>query len=194
MKTLAASVTTALLAAFSFAAASPIVASRYGAPGLLSRLSGSSGPLGLWGSGPTTDGCPGYSYLNVHPKGTYSTLSWDAVSTTKWNATVNTDLTKLGFPTTSTFLACRRPNTTSKKGPYVLLLEGCNSKVNEIVSPLHFPPNHELAFETPIVTLASEAFLPELPAESTFGMAQELRARPGCLVHQEKLGGLVQMI
>lgn len=85
----------------------------------------SNGLLGLWGSGPTTDGCPGYSYLNAHPtkRNSYSTLTWDAEPTTNWNATVNADLTKLGFPASSTFLACKRPSTSSKIGTYVLLLE-----------------------------------------------------------------------
>ncbi|KAG8905088.1 hypothetical protein FRC01_008482 [Tulasnella sp. 417] len=85
----------------------------------------SNGPLGLWGSGPTTDGCPGYSYLNAHltKQNSHSTLTWDAVSVTNWNATANTDLTKLGPRTSSTFLACKRPSKSSKIGAYVLLLE-----------------------------------------------------------------------
>ncbi|KAG9009072.1 hypothetical protein FRB90_008601 [Tulasnella sp. 427] len=85
----------------------------------------SSGPLGLWGAGPTKDGCPGYSYLNTHPTAadSYSTLTWDAVSLTKWNATLGYNLTKLSAPTSSNFLACKRPTASSKLGSYVLLLE-----------------------------------------------------------------------
>ncbi|KAG8914282.1 hypothetical protein FRC00_000042, partial [Tulasnella sp. 408] len=29
---------------------------------------GSDGPLGLWGAGPTANGCPGYAFLNAVAK------------------------------------------------------------------------------------------------------------------------------
>ncbi|KAG8983156.1 hypothetical protein FRB90_006264, partial [Tulasnella sp. 427] len=88
-----------------------------------------AGPLGLWGAGPTVDGCAGYSYLNAHQIGslsastTYSTLTWDAVSSTNWNTTVGANLTKLGFPSSSDFLACKRAVSSKKKGSYVLFLQ-----------------------------------------------------------------------
>ncbi|KAG8952450.1 hypothetical protein FRC04_004510 [Tulasnella sp. 424] len=85
------------------------------------------GPLGLWGAGPTVDGCAGYSYLNPHgslaASTTYSALTYDAVSTTTWNTTIGSDLTKLGFPKSSDFLACKRPKGSRKKGAYVLFLQ-----------------------------------------------------------------------
>ncbi|KIO33878.1 hypothetical protein M407DRAFT_226980 [Tulasnella calospora MUT 4182] len=88
-----------------------------------------AGPLGLWNAGPTVDGCAGYSYLNAHQIGSlsastsYSSLTYDAVATTTWNITIGADLKKLGFPTSSDFLACKRPAGSLKKGKYVLFLQ-----------------------------------------------------------------------
>ncbi|KAG8909772.1 hypothetical protein FRC00_009480 [Tulasnella sp. 408] len=88
-----------------------------------------TGPLGLWNAGPTVDGCAGYSYLNAHQIGslsanpTYSKLTYDAVATTNWEITIGADLKKVGFPSSSDFLACKRPLGSSKKGKYVLFLK-----------------------------------------------------------------------
>ncbi|KAG9050821.1 hypothetical protein FS837_001931 [Tulasnella sp. UAMH 9824] len=88
-----------------------------------------TGPLGLWGAGPTVDGCAGYSYLNAHQIGslsanpTYSKLTYDAVATTNWEMTIGADLKKVGFPSSSDFLACKRPAGSLKKGKYVLFLK-----------------------------------------------------------------------
>ncbi|KAG9050822.1 hypothetical protein FS837_001932 [Tulasnella sp. UAMH 9824] len=88
-----------------------------------------TGPLGLWGAGPTVDGCAGYSYLNAHQIGqlqanpTYSKLTYDAVATTNWEITIVADLKKVGFPSSSDFLACKRPTGSLKKGKYVLFLQ-----------------------------------------------------------------------
>ncbi|KAG8894171.1 hypothetical protein FRC00_009391 [Tulasnella sp. 408] len=88
-----------------------------------------TGPLGLWNAGPTVDGCAGYSYLNAHQIGslsanpTYSRLTYDAVATTNWEITIGADLKKVGFPSSSDFLACKRPVGSSKKGKYVLFLK-----------------------------------------------------------------------
>ncbi|KIO30729.1 hypothetical protein M407DRAFT_5484 [Tulasnella calospora MUT 4182] len=84
----------------------------------------SNGPLGIWGVGPTIDGCPGFSYLNAHQQtATYATLTWDAVSITNWNATVGKPLAKIGSSGAASFLACKRPSTTTKTGTYVLILQ-----------------------------------------------------------------------
>ncbi|KAG8953450.1 hypothetical protein FRC04_002292 [Tulasnella sp. 424] len=83
----------------------------------------SSGPLGLWGPARTTATCPGFFYLNANQKTTlYATLTFDAAATTKWNATPGSNLIKLVSPTSSTFLACKRPATSTKAGAYVLFL------------------------------------------------------------------------
>ncbi|KAG8899758.1 hypothetical protein FRC01_010386, partial [Tulasnella sp. 417] len=83
----------------------------------------SSGPLGLWGPAQTANTCPGYFFLNANQKtALYATLTFDAVATTKWNATPGGDLTKLVAPTSSTFVACKRPTTSTKAGDYVLFL------------------------------------------------------------------------
>ncbi|KAG8977371.1 hypothetical protein FRC05_001769 [Tulasnella sp. 425] len=94
-----------------------------------------NGPLGFWGAGPTTDGCPWYSYLNVHQqKGSYATLTWGAVSNTNWNATLGEPLTKIGSPGSATFLACERPSTTTKAGTYVLILQTANTTLPDSFS------------------------------------------------------------
>ncbi|KAG9010855.1 hypothetical protein FRB90_007572 [Tulasnella sp. 427] len=82
---------------------------------------GSSGGLGLWGAGPTANGCPGYAFLNAAAKSSaYSVLTWDSTSTTSWNATAGGYLTKLGATPSSDFLACKRKS--SANSAYVLLL------------------------------------------------------------------------
>lgn len=47
--------------------------------------------------------------------------TFDAVATTKWNATAGSDLTQIGS-TSSSFIACKRPATSTKAGDYVLFL------------------------------------------------------------------------
>ncbi|KAG8953446.1 hypothetical protein FRC04_002288 [Tulasnella sp. 424] len=81
---------------------------------------GSNGPLGLWEAAPTADGCPGYAFLNAVSKTGYSVLTWNATSTTSWNATAGGYLTKLGFPSSSDFLACKKANSDTA---YVLILK-----------------------------------------------------------------------
>ncbi|KAG8953456.1 hypothetical protein FRC04_002298 [Tulasnella sp. 424] len=83
----------------------------------------SNGPLGLWGPAQTATTCPGYFYLNANQKTThYATLTFDAAATTNWDAAPGTNLTRLIIPPPSTFLACKRPATSTKGGDYVLFL------------------------------------------------------------------------
>ncbi|KIO30725.1 hypothetical protein M407DRAFT_222949 [Tulasnella calospora MUT 4182] len=82
---------------------------------------GSDGPLGLWGAGPTANGCPGYAFLNAVAKTpAYSVLTWGASSTTNWNAAAGGYLTKLGVTPSSDFLACKKNGSNSS---YVLILK-----------------------------------------------------------------------
>ncbi|KAG8953453.1 hypothetical protein FRC04_002295 [Tulasnella sp. 424] len=75
---------------------------------------GSDSPLGLWGAGPTANGCPGYAYLNaVSRTAAYSVLTWNATSTANWEAATGGYLTKLGAPPSSDFLACKKLNSTT---------------------------------------------------------------------------------
>ncbi|KAG8953449.1 hypothetical protein FRC04_002291 [Tulasnella sp. 424] len=82
---------------------------------------GSDGPLGLWGAGPTANGCPGYAFLNAEAKtSAYYVLTWGATSTTNWNATAGGYLTALGAASSSDFLACKKADSDT---PYVLILK-----------------------------------------------------------------------
>ncbi|KIO30733.1 hypothetical protein M407DRAFT_20262 [Tulasnella calospora MUT 4182] len=70
-----------------------------------------NGPVGLWGSAPRPNACPGYGYLNVPPYTSglykYAPLKWGPTASTTWNATIGGDLTKLGAPSSSVFVACK---------------------------------------------------------------------------------------
>ncbi|KAG8953447.1 hypothetical protein FRC04_002289 [Tulasnella sp. 424] len=80
----------------------------------------SDGPLGLWGAAPTARGCPGFAFLNAVSKTTaYSILTWNATSTTNWNATTGGYLTKLGGVPSSDFLACKKADSDTA---YTLIL------------------------------------------------------------------------
>ncbi|KAG8953455.1 hypothetical protein FRC04_002297 [Tulasnella sp. 424] len=89
--------------------------------GLAAFTYGSDIPLGLWGAGPTADGCPGYVFLDAPSKtAAYSVLTWNATSTTNWNAATGGYLTMLGGVPSSNFLACKKADSDTD---YVLFLQ-----------------------------------------------------------------------
>lgn len=60
--------------------------------------------------------------------------TWDAVSSTNWNATAGEALVKVGSTGPAVFLACKRPSTTSKAGAYVLILQTPDTTLPESFS------------------------------------------------------------
>ncbi|KAG9043862.1 hypothetical protein FS837_009044 [Tulasnella sp. UAMH 9824] len=70
-----------------------------------------NGPVGLWGSAPRPNSCPGYGYLNIVPYTSglyqYAPLKWGPTASTSWNATVGGHLTNLGTPSSDVFVACK---------------------------------------------------------------------------------------
>ncbi|KIO30731.1 hypothetical protein M407DRAFT_20259 [Tulasnella calospora MUT 4182] len=70
-----------------------------------------NGPVGLWGSAPRPNSCPGYGDLNVVPYTSgpyqYAPLKWGPTASTTWNATIGGHLTSLGSLSSNVFLACK---------------------------------------------------------------------------------------
>ncbi|KIO30734.1 hypothetical protein M407DRAFT_20263 [Tulasnella calospora MUT 4182] len=121
-------------------------------------ISSPNGSLGLWGSAaPQPFQCSGFGFLNVVPpvldSPQYFPLKWDNSALTTWNATVGSTLTKLGDPSSSSFVACK-PDTSDV---YSLFLQGTGTLPQTLTDTIETSFDVSKCIETRILVRAIDS-------------------------------------